>query len=208
MLRFVLIAAFLHDVVVGDLLSDSGKKAFLSNHNEHRRSIAKGNEKNKNQQAMPKATNMLKMVYNKDLEKKADDWAKACNFEHTPNIDYGQNLFMSSEALSQEDAAKQAGDSWWKELTDIYNTDSVAFDGNAFQAGHFTQMSWAKCRSMGCSVQKCSFGTFVVCNYENGNMMGDNIYESGETCSNCPAGTKCNDGLCAVDCKKKRKRRK
>ncbi|CAD5226999.1 unnamed protein product [Bursaphelenchus xylophilus] len=198
-------------VVSGDVLTDSAKIAALKNHNDHRRVIAKGNDKNKDSANMPKASNMQKLVYNKDLEKKAQDWAAQCKFEHTPQTGdhYGQNLYMTSQNLPQEQAMTNAGDSWWQELPEKYGGTNVKFDMSIANqgVGHFTQMAWAQCRSMGCAVQKCNFGTYVVCNYDSGNMINDNIYNTGEPCSACPQGMECQDALCAVKCKKSKKRK-
>lgn len=80
--------------------------------------------------------------YSTELEEKAQDWAKGCNFAHTPNINYGQNLFMSSEALAQDAAMNQAGDSWWSELKEKFSGTNVDFTSATFSmgVGHFTQV--------------------------------------------------------------------
>lgn len=63
-------------------------------------------------------------------------------------------------------------------------------------------MAWAEAHKLGCAVQKCDFGTYVVCNYDKGNMLEKDIYEQGPTCSRCPAGYECKDSLCSVICNK------
>uniref|UniRef100_A0A1I7RXH7 SCP domain-containing protein n=1 Tax=Bursaphelenchus xylophilus TaxID=6326 RepID=A0A1I7RXH7_BURXY len=96
-----LVSFFLHEYVAGDVLSIAAKKALLKTHNDHRRRLAKGEELNKENKNMPKAANMMKMFYNKNLEKKADEWLKKCQFARVPGVEGGQNLYMVSSAMEQ-----------------------------------------------------------------------------------------------------------
>ncbi|EYC05766.1 hypothetical protein Y032_0080g1347 [Ancylostoma ceylanicum] len=65
----------------------------------------------------------------------------------------------------------------------------------------FTKMAWHNNVRLGCAVKKCSGFYFVVCQYgPGGNVVGENIYNIGATCSNCPSGTTCDAtvGLCGA----------
>ena len=83
-------------------------------------------------------------------------------------------------------------------------------DPNNFQgsngAGHFTTMIWATTRYIGChfinhkgySLDPRFDSAYYLCNYgPAGNFIGRSMLTTGQPCSQCPAGTVCNDGLCS-----------
>jgi hypothetical protein len=87
--------------------------------------------------------------------------------QHTPNIKYGQNIFMSSEKLDQAAALKQAVEAWWSE-TQFYASQEIVLSMEVYNqgVGHFTQVIQANVKEVGCSVHYCKDGTYVICNYD------------------------------------------
>ncbi|KAK5979818.1 hypothetical protein GCK32_004607 [Trichostrongylus colubriformis] len=63
------------------------------------------------------------------------------------------------------------------------------------------QMAWHDSVRLGCGIQRCRNFYFVVCQYgPGGNIIGEDIYDVGPTCSRCPIGTTCEraNGLCGT----------
>jgi len=191
--------------------TDAGKKLIVEKHNELRRRVAKGEEKNQ-----PKASNMRQMVWNNELAAIAQRWADQCNFGHDKNrkkLDgtyVGQNAYMSMTSRENDLAAlmikmDKPAVAWYDEVTkfsyDPTNIKPFKFDYNT---GHYTQVVWAESEELGCGQVMYKDGSWfkniVVCNYaKGGNMMGAAMYEEGEACTNCPSGYSCKDSLCAKD---------
>ncbi|PIO55155.1 hypothetical protein TELCIR_23461 [Teladorsagia circumcincta] len=47
-------------------------------------------------------------------------------------------------------------------------------------------MAWANTYQVGCGARLCNGNYVVVCRYNpRGNILGQNIYETGSTCSSC-----------------------
>ncbi|KAI6212496.1 hypothetical protein M3Y94_00032300 [Aphelenchoides besseyi] len=189
------------NVVVADFLNTAGVQSCLDSHNAYRSDLAQQKVKNGAGQTMPGATDMNELKYGKDLEAKAQDWAKQCpGMSHTPNANYGQNLFWSSAKLDHATAMKQATALWWKEVSLLKSNTTVVLTMEMFNqgVGHFTQMAQSKNTLVGCAVQSCS-GTYVVCNYDGQNWLNQPIYKTGtKTCSACDSTRKvCRNGLCA-----------
>jgi len=192
--------------------SEFGKQLILEKHNELRRKVAKGEQKDPKQQ--PSASNMRKMVWNDELAAIGQRWADQCNFSHDKNrrkLDrtyVGQNAYlgMSSQKdnlttiMNKMDVPVQA---WYDEVVtfafDPLDVNPFKFN---YDAGHYTAVVWAKSEELGCGQVVYKEGDWykniVVCNYaRGGNMVGSAMYEDGEPCSNCPSGYQCDDALCA-----------
>jgi hypothetical protein len=68
----------------------------------------------------------------------------------------------------------------------------------------YTRMVWAESYAVGCAVSKCKKDPVYkaplihyACNFApGGNLVGSPVYKIGKAASNCPGGTKPNDGLC------------
>ncbi|KAI6212721.1 hypothetical protein M3Y94_00061800 [Aphelenchoides besseyi] len=208
-LVFISFVAVLRDVLA-DPLDAAGQQACVSEHNKYRSELALGNVKNGAGQTMQKATDMNQLKYDKELEAKAQDWAKDCKNKmvHTPNIKYGQNLFWSSETLDHATAMKQATAGWWDEVKLLDSTDVVlTMEMFNKQVGHFTEMAQSKNTGVGCAITTLCGGTYVVCNYDAPNMLNGPIYKTGgEPCTSCdPSRKSCRKGLC-LSCAKKNKK--
>jgi hypothetical protein len=76
--------------------------------------------------------------------------------KHTPNINYGQNLYWTSQSVDHSTALKQATKAWWDEVR-LYRSKDVVLTMQIFNqgVGHFTQMAQAKANLVGCTVHYC-----------------------------------------------------
>ncbi|KAI6212409.1 hypothetical protein M3Y94_00020200 [Aphelenchoides besseyi] len=196
----VLVVLLLIALTSADVLDSTGRQTCIDEHNRFRGELARGKVVNEGGESLQKAVDMNELKYNEDLEAKAQDWAKKCKMEHTPDVNYGQNLWESGGKLDQVTALKYAAGSWWSEAKKMSPADLVLTDEVwKKHVGHFTQMAWSHCASVGCAVQVCKETTLVVCNYDQGNMMNAPIYKAGgESCSACDSTrTVCRNDLCA-----------
>ncbi|CAB3409438.1 unnamed protein product [Caenorhabditis bovis] len=120
-----------------------------------------------------------------------------------------ENLYWSWTSASLGDLNKygaMATKSWEDEFQK-FGWRSNKLDAALFNTGigHASQMAWAGTGLIGCGVKACGKErgmnkVTVVCQYKKpGNYLGQNIYESGATCSKCPSGSRCESstGLCA-----------
>ncbi|KAI6187561.1 Vap-1 [Aphelenchoides besseyi] len=205
MLVYSLFLFSLFVVVLCDNLDNRGKRTCLNEHNRYRSDLANGKVKNGNGQRMPKAADMNEMGYSKELEAKAQNWAKRCPMmHHTPNPTYGQNLYWTSESQLLFVKLQKRGS-----MKSVCLKEQVLCSRRVFfnqGVGHWTQMAQAKNTKVGCAVQRCS-GTYVVCNYDRQNILNEPIYQKGAKCSKCNGKRKCNrNGLCASASTKRRHR--
>uniref|UniRef100_A0A8C8ZQF2 ShKT domain-containing protein n=1 Tax=Prolemur simus TaxID=1328070 RepID=A0A8C8ZQF2_PROSS len=154
--------------------------------------------------ANPSASNMLKMTWNAEAAKNAENWANKCTLSHSPpnqrqiRCNCGENLFMSSGPTSWSDAIQT--------LYDEAKNFKYGFGGirpNA-KIDHYTQLVWATSHQLGCALGHCPHKTlqyFYVCQYCPG---GNNVrtkktpYKIGKPCGECPAH--CENGLCTNSC--------
>jgi len=186
---FLLTACLAWVACKATLLNDAEKAAILARHNQWRASQG--------------ASNMNGLAYNESLAILAEGWAEQCIFGHPngiwPNYTLiGQNLY----AISGADLDMNDGCDAWGNETAYYN-----FTGNSCQkgqqCGHYTQVTWANTRTVGCAYQtNCSYGgyiwTYLFCNYyPPGNYVGQWPFNNtGSSCTNCPSGNLCSAGLC------------
>ncbi|KHJ78002.1 SCP-like protein [Oesophagostomum dentatum] len=100
---------------IGAMTSEA-REAVVAMHNKLRSSLARGLEKDGLGGNAPKASKMLKMVYDCEVEASAMKNAQQCIFEHSDGK-FGENLFMTSELNADKVAAvKEASQEWWDEL--------------------------------------------------------------------------------------------
>uniref|UniRef100_A0A8R1E1B2 SCP domain-containing protein n=1 Tax=Caenorhabditis japonica TaxID=281687 RepID=A0A8R1E1B2_CAEJA len=190
--------------------SASAQTAIVKAHNDLRSSIAKGNYVADGTEEPP-ASNMLKIKWDATVAASAQKYANLCPDDHSGYPGLGENLYWSwtSATISSLDSyGVSASNSWQKEFQD-YGWTSTTLDQDTFDTGigHATQMAWAKTGLVGCGVKNCGKDASmnnmnkvtVVCQYKaQGNVLDDDIYQPGDTCSFCPSGTKCESasGLC------------
>nr|ADV57653.1 venom allergen-like protein 1 [Bursaphelenchus doui]ADV57662.1 venom allergen-like protein 1 [Bursaphelenchus doui] len=201
MFRLLLASALLVGPIVATKYTTSEKQALVDAHNRLRRTLAKGEAQAKNG-LMEEGANIREISWDNGLETQANNWAKACNFEHPDESEYGQNLAAQMPFVSRASTLTRP-DKWWSEITKYSGNPQLEWGSST---GHFTQMAWAETDKVGCALQNCTNGadqgfsydnwTFTVCNYlVHGNVIDENIYETGSPCSQCSVG--CNDGLCS-----------
>ncbi|VDK24289.1 unnamed protein product [Taenia asiatica] len=188
-------ALVLITLVAAEPLTEQERKALLHLHNNKRAAVK------------PSPTNMLQMVYSKELEKLAAEWVAKCIYEHPDVAKYpqygncGQNLAVSGG--SGRNLVRMAT-GWWDEVHDYtYDTNTCA-PGKV--CGHYTQMVWAASEEVGCAVERCDSMKpdwpkpifLLACQYKPpGNYVGAKPYTSGTSCSECPPGTACVNNLCS-----------
>ncbi|KAF8764846.1 CRISP/Allergen/PR-1-like [Argiope bruennichi] len=179
-------------------VTEADKKMILKTHNEFRMKIATGNES-----GMPKASNMMEIVWDDELASIAQKWADQCTFRHdcfdcrkVERFPVGQNIYTIS-------STGRAESGHWKEMTEGFYEEVKDFDKNVIKSfkpnsayGHFTQLAWAETWLIGCgeAVYKKDGEnkSLLVCNYgPTGNIEGAEMYKEGEPCSDCPSGTCC-----------------
>ncbi|PAV62552.1 hypothetical protein WR25_00170 [Diploscapter pachys] len=163
-------------------------------------------------QSQPKARRMLKMEYDCELERYAQEWADNCKFAHSKNEErpnQGQNLYMMTFLNpNPRSLLHTAVEKWWQELEEfgvpkdnILSSDFWVKNGKLI--GHYTQMAWDKSFRLGCGITDCPDMAYVVCHYgPAGNRRNFPIYEVGQSCqqhSDCPSGFVClkKTALCA-----------
>jgi hypothetical protein len=163
------------------------------------------------------ASNMIALTYSDEMARVAQAYANQCIWGHgmlydCSNNRLGQNLAVTANAagyppLNLTDLITQ----WNNERKDWNFQTSSCAAGK--ECGHFTQNVNARSAKSGCGYAQCPTITvngavwknaiLLVCDYTPpGNVIGQPMYASGATCSNCDsdktgAGYKCQNGLCA-----------
>eukprot|EP00090_Calanus_glacialis_P041209 TRINITY_DN7246_c0_g1_i3.p1 TRINITY_DN7246_c0_g1~~TRINITY_DN7246_c0_g1_i3.p1 ORF type:complete len:356 (+),score=76.87 TRINITY_DN7246_c0_g1_i3:30-1070(+) len=192
-------------------LDQATKDQIVKKHNELRQKVASGGES-----GQPSASNMRKFVWNDELAKIAQRWTGQCKFEHDELRNLcdgtlvGQNAFIAQtdyEEYEEEVSIEASVQAWYNEVTNpgfsSSNINPFVF-GDGW--GHYSQVAWAETYQVGCGrvyyvTEDSWYSNLVICNYAvAGNLQGGVMYEEGDKCSNCPAGTTCDatfDALCA-----------
>ncbi|XP_065661641.1 uncharacterized protein LOC100198409 isoform X1 [Hydra vulgaris] len=177
--------------VSGISLSQSQKDAILQLHNAFRSMVK------------PTASNMLRMMWDEDLEKISTNFASKCIVAHNPdrhklakNYDWvGENIAWGTGTCGD----KECGDVYegvkrWFSESKSYNFLTGQCSGKCTL---YTQMVWWESNKLGCGAKRCGDRTILVCNYApGGNYVGQRPYKTGKSCSECPSGLLCEDNLC------------
>ncbi|CAJ0609177.1 unnamed protein product [Cylicocyclus nassatus] len=194
-------------------MTDASRKKFVDIHNYLRSRLANGLEPDALGGNAPKASKMLKMVYDCDVEASAIKHSQKCIYEHSASSDrpgLGENLYMTSALnVDRVTTAAESSQLWWDELKDYgvgpeNNLTQALWNRPGMQIGHYTQMAWDRTYKLGCSIQHCPKFTYSVCQYgPAGNYMNQLIYTMGEPCTSdaeCPGSYTCSaaEGLCNV----------
>ncbi|RCN51028.1 SCP-like protein [Ancylostoma caninum] len=129
-------------------MTDASRQKFLDMHNYLRSRVANGLEPDALGGNAPKASQMLKMVYDCAVEASAIKHSQKCVFEHSTSADrpgLGENLYKTS-ALNVDRVATAAESSqlWWNELKDYgvgpeNNLTQALWNRPGMQIGHYTQ---------------------------------------------------------------------
>ncbi|KAI8790525.1 glioma pathogenesis-related protein 1 [Biomphalaria glabrata] len=162
--------------------------------------------------AKESSSNMIRMSWNSDLEKLAQDYSGKCVFEHSTKqyrgdvggFNYiGENLYAITGSFNVTSPVQM----WWDEFK-YYNFNTMYCEPSQM-CGHYTQVVWAESYALGCGVKYCPVlkgtnfprgGYNVVCHYgPGGNYQGEQPYKKGRACSECPEDLKfCVNQLCAL----------
>jgi pathogenesis-related protein 1 len=114
------------------------------------------------------------LVWLDQLAKVAQDWANHLiatgALSHRPNNRYGENIYAISGGHA---TPVEVVDSWAREARE-YDIRSNTCSG---VCGHYTQIVWAKTRTVGCAVARNPQREVWVCNYDPpGNVVGFRPY--------------------------------
>ncbi|EFO95173.1 hypothetical protein GCK72_020242 [Caenorhabditis remanei] len=191
--------------------SAAAQADILKAHNSLRSAFAKGTF---SAQGVPQlsAANMVKMKWSSRMAASSQAYANSCPDGNSGTDDIGENLFQTWEQVKPTDLnqyGKKAALAWQDEFNQ-FGISSNLLDQDALDSGigDATQMIWATTGFVGCGVKNCgpdqdrfdqAFKIVVVCQYmEKGNVVDENIYEVGDTCSACGDFTACEEssGLC------------
>ncbi|EFO93108.1 hypothetical protein CRE_10308 [Caenorhabditis remanei] len=163
----------------------------------------------------PAGSNILKMKWDATLETSAQAYANTCQSVHSNTPGVGESLYTRYTTLpiSGLDVYGGAASVAWEQEFQRFGWSSNTFThANTSPiettTAHATQMAWASTGSIGCGVKNCGVDpsipgynrAIVVCHYKSsGNILNQQIYKTGVTCSQCPTGTTCEPatGLCA-----------
>ncbi|XP_055379616.1 uncharacterized protein LOC129610871 [Condylostylus longicornis] len=112
------------------------------------------------------------VTLNRDLCNFASEWAHylARNniLQHRSNLEYGENIYMSSGSTIN---GKIPVEYWYSESKQYAYGGSNGFNSNC---GHFTQVVWKRCEEIGVGFAINGPSTFVVVNYNPpGNFRGE-----------------------------------
>ncbi|VDK46625.1 unnamed protein product [Cylicostephanus goldi] len=208
-------------------MTDSARMAFVNLQNTFRSSLARGLERDGLGGKAPKASKMLRMVYDCSIEASAMKSARKCTFAHSNDSErpgLGENLYMTTILdFDKIKTAEQASQKWWSELEEFgvgpENRLTMAlWKRRDKKIGHYTQLRWHGTPAISLDVPSwlalSSHTVFVSmdqskflehqhlledCKCEfRGNYINGQIYSIGEPCTGCPHNCDNTKGLCNV----------
>jgi len=196
-------------------LDDRARMRAIDIHNVLRRSLIRGQENMGNMNTFaPTGSKMYEMVWNCNVEAKAQQWANNENFAHSTDdfrnydgMGHGENLYQGpAGAIPAFYLVDYAATKFWGELLKygwqgVSNRQLTSGDVSA-TIGHWSQMAWSNSYQLGCGISPS--GSIVDCQYgSSGNFGGQQVYPAGQPCqsnSDCTVngGDTCNTstGLC------------
>ncbi|PIO65490.1 SCP-like protein [Teladorsagia circumcincta] len=184
-------------------MTDEIRNRALEAHNYRRSRLANGFVKNKNKKNLPKASDMLEMIYSCEMENTAMASAKRCSIRQDPTLppDVQENHYLvpkDSASQTSEQALITAIKHWWSQIRETGGIGhGVTF--TSYNLGKpiewFTRMAWATTQYVGCAATPCGSNLWgVVCHYKpGGNKLGQHLYKKGDPCTACPPSYQCTE---------------
>ncbi|KAF8764638.1 CRISP/Allergen/PR-1 like protein [Argiope bruennichi] len=201
------------------------RKLILKIHNTYRDIIARGKENRAVGGALPKAADMIQMVWDKELAAIAQKWTNNCEYKHdcrdgcrtVDSFRVGQNIARHGSSCSSKKCSRKEKKEIYKpNWSDILKTfyDEVLiyktkwfnnYQTRSEHIGHFTQIIWSRSWRIGCGYtvykEQNVYYKFYACNYgPAGNVINEPLYKEGAPCSACPTNS-----CCGRSCGKKMK---
>lgn len=184
-------------------LSQSTKDYILFLHNSYRNKVAAGYSYGVNH--LPRATNMLQMVWDDELANLAQKWANTCPLTShdcdrcrvLDQFPVGQIIIEWDGKMDQKDLEMEF-ENYFNGLTYL-KQEHISSYSSSNGKDRYTQLLWAKTWRIGCgflyySAPNEKSKSSLVCNYgPAGNVEGDEVYKAGDACSACPGNTCCGD---------------
>lgn len=184
---------------------------ILDKHNEIRSKVALG-QYNVDDDYLPPAANMPKLIWDCQLELEAQNRAKECSLgqekinEKMSGLEEvrGENAFyFRTDPFNSSDGVMRGIERMGDEIAiaGIKNLKLARYDK---RIGHATQIIWGETRKLGCSIQECAarkdgsldgqkFNVAVCKYYPTGNVFKSSkptsIYTIGDVGSSCSEGT-------------------
>ncbi|XP_012937509.1 pathogenesis-related protein PRB1-3-like [Aplysia californica] len=134
-------------------LSNGAIKKFVDLHNQYRKETGAG---------------LPDLTWSQEMACYAAKLASKCKFAHDPAKKYGENIYMSSQKLTDVKAAMDSSASWRSEKSRVAadNWDCAYDLSEATTCGHYSQQVWKATKEIGCGVSVCDSGTMVFCEYK------------------------------------------
>ncbi|CAL2044262.1 unnamed protein product [Caenorhabditis brenneri] len=192
--------------------SPEGTSMILNGHNDFRSTIAMG-WFTANGVQQPSATDMNKLIWADVLASEAQDYSSSCPSDYSGVDNRGEAMYYawSTDNLDNLDGFGLDALNDWEQEFNNFGLSSLLYDQAASQSGirDGVQMAFSTTTSVGCGVTNCgpdqdrfdqANKIVVVCRYGiQEDQIGLNIYEAGDTCSNCNNFLMCDNGsgLCA-----------
>ncbi|XP_054279397.1 venom allergen 5-like [Macrosteles quadrilineatus] len=165
-------------------LTSQDKQTIVDLHNQMRSQVASGRI-----QGQPAAANMLEMVWDEELARKAQEWANRCQNGHDSStarrvsrFAVGQNIASTWSSPHPNRLGSQPD----------FNTQIAAWFNEVYQyrggfshgTGHYSQMVWGETYLVGCGYSYYQDGSrytkLYICNYgPAGNVLGHSPYRQG-----------------------------
>ncbi|CAL4125241.1 unnamed protein product [Meganyctiphanes norvegica] len=191
-------------------VTEEEKQLILDLHNTFRAKVARGEEHRSPHDGVsqPGGSNIKELIWNEELAYIAQKWANQCYFGHERRYsrratcsrmyDYvGQNLYKIIQyGLHSTSKWSLVIHGWYNEVVNTPISIVESFDSGVTtkKIGHYTQLVWAETSEIGCGAVVYStmshYGyestTLYVCNYgPGGNIIGEEMYKTGEAASEC-----------------------
>jgi len=145
-------------------LSDSEQKKLVELHKSTRAAVG--------------ASNMKDMSWDSGLAASAEAYAAKC--KKGTHDRTKQNLAWTE---GDRDVAHLFG-LWKNEKSDFLKSGQVSnYSGKSVNdnaIGHYSQVVWASASKVGCGLHDCKSFYQLVCHYDEGNVIGNKVYEGGE----------------------------